>query len=159
MRVLALDQATHLGFSVFNDGKLVSYGLGDFSKYKDITERINQIKMQVSELIDLYKPDIIGMEDCQMQFSPQVFKTLAMLQGVLRDLCFELEIKYEVIPPPTWRASCGIKGRKREEQKANALIFVRRMFNIEGDIDDISDAICIGYHLTKSKKLTILFYH
>lgn len=151
MKILALDQATKLGFAVFNDCNLVAYGIGDFSKYKDVTERINQIKQQIAELIEIYKPDIIAMEDCQMQFSPQVFKTLAMLQGVLRDLCYELNINYEVISPATWRATCKIKGRKREEQKANAINFVEKMFGLTGEKEheDLSDAICIGWHTVK----------
>lgn len=156
MRVLALDQATHTGFSVFDDGKLVTYGFGDFSKYKDSTERINQIKMLLSELIDTYEPDFVGIEDCQLQFNPQTFKLLAMLQGVLRDLLYELDIPYEVVPPTKWRKKCGVKGRKREDQKANAIMFVGRMFKIDGDIDDIAESICIGYYLSKTVDKTQL---
>lgn len=155
MRYLAIDPATHLGFSVFNDDKLITYGLGDFTKYEG-TERINQIKLQVLELIELYKPDKIGIEDCQLQFNPQVFKFLSKLQGVLLDTLYELGIECEVMSPSTWRTKCGIKtrGKKREQLKKDAVAFVERMFGITGNLDDISESICIGYYLTKPKKLT-----
>lgn len=152
MRVLGIDQASKLAFSVFEDGKLLTYGFGDFTKYEDATERINEIKLQIIELINIYEPDLIGIEDCQMQFNPQTFKFLSMLQGVLRDTFYEMGIPpYKVIPPSTWRKTCKIKGRKRVEQKANAITFVENVFGITGSLDDIAEAICIGYHLTKIK--------
>lgn len=151
MRYLGLDPATHLGFSIFEDNNLLMYGLGDFTKYKDNTERIHQIKLQTLELIEKYEPDMIGIEDIQMQRNPQVFKFLSKLQGVLLDLFHELQIPYEVIPPSVWRKTCGIKtkGVKRVQLKKDALDFVERMFNITGDLDDIAESICQGWHMVK----------
>lgn len=128
--------------------------MGDFSKYEG-TERINEIKQQVLELIQLYQPDKIGIEDIQLQFNPKVFKFLAKLQGVLLDTFYELGIEYEVISPSTWRAKCSIKtkGKKREQLKKEAITFVENMFGITGDLDDIAESICIGYYLTKPKKV------
>lgn len=154
MVTIGFDPATHFGFAVFVDSRLKTYGLGDFTKYTDVTERINQIKQQVLELINLYQPEKIVIEDCQLQFNPQVFKFLAKLQGVLVDTFYELGIAYEIISPSTWRSACGIKtrGKKREQLKKEAVTFVERMFNITGDLDDIAEAICIGYYSTKVKK-------
>jgi Holliday junction resolvasome RuvABC endonuclease subunit len=150
VKILAFDQATKMGYSVFQNGNLVSYGYRDFSKFKLSDKKYNEIKLQVGELIDLYKPDIVAIEDCQLQRNPKVFKSLAILQGVLRDYFYENDVKYEVVPVKTWRSTCGIKSGKREKQKADAISFVQKMFNIEGDIDDIAESICIGYHMSQT---------
>jgi hypothetical protein len=51
------------------------------------------------------------------------------------------------IPPSVWRSTCEIKGRKREEQKKNAQLFVKNKFNIDVD-EDIADAICQCWHVS-----------
>lgn len=45
------------------------------------------------------------------------FQTLARLQGILMDTCFELKINYKICPTNTWRAHHEVKGRSRADKK------------------------------------------
>lgn len=149
MKILSLDQASICGYSVFEDGKLKSYGLGDFRKYNDNwSEVCHQIKLQLCELIEKHNPDYIALEDTVLEKNPKVFKQLSKLLGVLEETAKEYGINCCVVPSPTWRKTCGIKGRKREEKKKGALLFVKRVYGLEGDIDDIAESIGIGYHIS-----------
>jgi len=59
---------------------------------------------------------------------------------------FEKKYLFFTISPSQWKSTCGIKGRKREEQKKNAQLFVKKKFDIDVD-EDIADAICQGWHV------------
>lgn len=148
--ILALDQATKTGFSVFEKETktLIAYGLGNFSKYKYETEKLSMVKEHLISLIETYKPDIIIFEDCQMQLNKNVFKQLSKLLGILENTAFELDIPYETKSPNTWRGDLGFGRGKREILKQKAITFVKSNFNIDGDLDDIAEAICIGYSAT-----------
>lgn len=49
-------------------------------------------------MIENWKPDIIGIEGIQYQkeIGVTTFQTLARIQGILMDCCFELGIRYEI---------------------------------------------------------------
>lgn len=129
-----------------NDTQLIEYGTEDFSEYKDYTERISKIKQYLIKLIKKYKPEIISIENIQFQNNYDSYRKLAELKGVLENLLFEKKYLFFTIPPSVWKSTCGIKGRKREEQKKNAQLFVKKKFDIDVD-EDIADAICQGWHV------------
>ena len=99
-RIIAFDQATeNFGLSVFDNGKLQFFNLYNFvGKFND---RLHQIKRFVENVvIKEWKPDLIVMEDIQYQYGAVLtFKILAMLLGVLEELCTEYGIEYEVVSP------------------------------------------------------------
>jgi len=51
----------------------------------------------------------------------------------------------------SWKHTCGIKGKGREAQKANAQAFVKNTFAIDATQDE-ADAICLGYHILASNE-------
>ena len=125
-------------------------------KIEDSSERIHIMKLFLKELIDKFSPDIIILENTQLQYSfnpatksqkvisPEVFKFLSKLLGVFEEYCFENQICFTTIFATEWKSTCKIKGRKREEQKENAIRFVKEKF--EKDVSsDVADAICIGW--------------
>lgn len=148
MRILSLDQATKIGFSVYDDEELIHYGVEDFGKIKDYTERISKIKEWINTTIAKYNPEVCSMEDVQQQVNAQVYKKLAELKGVVENNFYENKFLYFVIDSKQWKSTCGVKGRKREEQKKNAQKFVKEKFNIEVSEDE-ADAICQGWHVVK----------
>lgn len=79
----------------------------------------------------------------------QTFKVLAEVFGVIYELITELDLPYMVVFSGTWKSTCGIKGRARDEQKRNAQIYVNNTFGIKATQDE-SDAICIGVHALKN---------
>ena len=155
-RILALDQATHItGYSIFDDGKLVTSGTFE-TELKDEIARTNAIKNWLISMAESWKPDLIGMEDIQFQtFNNQLvgvttYKTLAHLQGILMEVCFENDWPYEVCAPATWRAHNKVKGRTRADKKKSMQARIKEWFDITVS-DDESDAIGIGKYLAETK--------
>lgn len=149
MKLLSFDQATNkIGWSLFDNDNLIDYGTNDFSGIKDAEEKILQIKIWINQLIIEKKAEIFAIEDIQFEKNKLVFKKLAELLGVIKNSFYEQEFCYFVVENSKWRSVCGIKGRKREEQKANTQKFVLNKYNIEVS-EDTADAICIGYYVIK----------
>jgi Holliday junction resolvasome RuvABC endonuclease subunit len=130
-----------------DNGKLIEYGTEDFDSINDYIEKISEIKKYIIKLIKKYNPEVISIEDIQFQKSYEVYRKLAELKGVLENLLFEKEYLFFTISPSTWKSTCGVKGRKRVEQKANAQLFIKKNFNIDVD-EDIADAICQCWHVS-----------
>lgn len=146
MIVLSIDQANKAGWALFDNEKLIKYDVEDFEQYKDYTEKISNIKKWLNKTIKKYQPEICSIEDIQFQNNYDTYRKLAELKGVLENNLFEKEFLYFTIPASQWRSTCGVKGRKREEQKKNAQIFVKNKFNIDVGEDE-ADAICQGWHV------------
>lgn len=147
-RVLALDQASHkTGWSIFDGARLIRYGVYEATE-RDEIERFHAIKEWVASMIENWKPDIIGIEGIQyqQQMGVTTFQTLARLQGILMDLCFEQKIHYVICPTNTWRAHCGVKGRARADKKRSMQLLVKDWFDISIS-DDEADAIGIGKYV------------
>ena len=104
------------------------------------------------ELIDKYKPDFIVFEDIQFQQNYGTFKQLGQLQGILMAYLFKLDVGFQIIEPSAWKSSCGIKGRKREEQKKNTQAFVKMMYKVNVSEDE-ADAIGIGFWAINNIKI------
>lgn len=65
-------------------------------------------------------------------------------------LCVELGLPHTVVPPATWRHTCGIRGKARVDKKRNAQLYVEDKYGLKVS-DDIADAICIGEHAIASQ--------
>lgn len=162
-RSIGLDQATHItGYSIFDDGKLVYADIFETIADDEI-ERDIEIKNWLIQLIQNWKPDIIGLEGIQLQqFNNKTvgittYQTLARLQGILMATCKEQNIQYVIVPPATWRAHCEVKGRARADQKRSMQMKVKEWFDITVS-NDIADAIGIGKYLNdKHKKKVEIF--
>lgn len=127
--------------------KLLDYGIEDFSKTKDPDERIFKIRNRMGEIIVDTKAEVLAIEETQYQGMIKVYKNLCELMGAIKNYFYEKELAYVVVRACEWKKTCGIKGRKRIEQKANAQKFIKDKFNIEVS-EDIADAICLGYHVS-----------
>lgn len=149
MRTLALDQASHItGWSIFDDQNLVRYGAFSVADGDEI-ERFHKVKEWLISMINLWKPDIIGIEGIQYQesFGVTTFQTLARLQGILMDTCYSAAIKYVLCPTNTWRNHCGVKGRARADRKKSMQMLVKGWYDVTVT-DDESDAIGIGKYVS-----------
>ena len=149
-RLLALDQATEkTGYSVWEGDKLIKYGLfrlTDITESKSssaLEERMLNVKWFMERMIEEFDIDYVILEDSQMQLNAKVFKTLSALQGVLRVSLYENGIPFNILKPSEWRGCLGIRGRKRSEQKSNALKYVKDKHGIDAE-EDVAEAICIG---------------
>ncbi|MDD4780340.1 MAG: crossover junction endodeoxyribonuclease RuvC [Tissierellia bacterium] len=153
---MALDQATKIsGYSLFEDNKLITYGvlLAD-EKEKNPIERMKQMNDEIISLIDKYQPDFIVFENVQFQRNYGTFQQLSQLQGIVMAYLFKLDVGFQIIEPSAWKSFCGIKGKKRDEQKKNTQAFVKMMYKVSVSEDE-ADAIGIGFwainNITPSK--------
>ncbi len=148
MRIIAFDQAKVTGFAVYENESLVKHGVLDCSQHKDIDKRNHAIVNLILSTIKRYNGEVFAVEDIQYQGILRSYKPLARLLGAIEVMMVEHKFAYQVVKPGEWRKACEIKGRKREEQKANAIAWVKEKFN-KDVTEDEADAICIGWYLVK----------
>ena len=154
--ILALDQASKTsGFSVFKDGKLLTYGKFTFEDV-DLGERLCKIKNKILELINEYDIDELIFEDIQLQNNitqnVQTFKVLAEVYGLIDQMAAELKIPHRSYLASSWKSQLGIKGKDRAEQKRNAQKYVMNTYGVKCTQDE-ADAICIGDCAVKRESL------
>ena len=155
-RILALDQASHVtGYALFENKQLIKWGIFE-TKTNTEDARVNEVKEWLLSKIKDWEIDYIGLEGIQYQesFGVTTFQTLARLQGVLINLCFELGVRYKVCPTNTWRHHCNVKGRSRIDKKRSMQMLIKQWFDISVS-DDIADAIGIGKYITDTYMPTV----
>ena len=145
IRILAIDQAKTTGYAIFDNRKLVEHGAIELGRRDDIYENILFTAMEkIRGFIDRAGVDYVVIEDIQQQRqNVKTYKKLAMLMGILICLFQEMNKPYLIVPPTRWKSFCGIKGRKRAEQKANTILFVHEKFNLDSVTEDMADAIAL----------------
>lgn len=147
MKILCLDQATRItGYSVWQNGKLKKYGTLEPNIPKNVTyiERLSGMCNAIESLIIKTKPDVVCIEDVQFQSNQRTFKILAQMQGYIFAILDKIKLPFVIVEPSCWKAFDGIKARKREEQKAQTIEFVKEKYNIEQLSEDEADAVAIG---------------
>lgn len=141
---LSIDQATSKsGYSITKNGELEVYGLINTTKEED---KIYKIKEYLKYLINSYNPDIVVLENVQYQSNPQTLILLSKLLGVLEYTAKSMDKEVMIIPPKTWKSGCGIKGKRRKEQKKETVKFIKNNYNINVP-EDIADAISINHYI------------
>ena len=148
-RIISLDDATSItGYAIFDGDELITYGKITMNANNSI-ERIVGVRQWLISMIANWQPDIVSIEDIQLQQGKfenvKTFKVLAQLQGTLLSTLFEEKIESIVVPPATWRSTCGITARTRSDQKRQAQKKISEWYDINATQDE-ADAICIGYH-------------
>lgn len=171
MKILAVDQARHGAWAIFDyeNKELLDYGVWSFDNKKYTFEQaVLNIKALVNEVIHAHNIDAIFLEDIQLRKNPLSFKKLAQLQGVLVNLCEENEFLYDLVAPSQWQNYCNARGRTEREVKAKitaiegnnkkaskilSLQFVKDLYGINTDNDNLSDSICIGHYVVNNIKI------
>lgn len=149
MRIIAFDQASRTtGYSVFEDGKLITHGKFTFED-TDFGVRLMKIRNKAISLIHEYVPNEVVIEDIQLQENVETFKKLAEVYGIFDELLCELDIPHQAVLSTSWKSTLNIKGRTRPDQKRNAAIWVENTYGIKPTQDEC-DAICIGAHFFKN---------
>lgn len=145
MIILALDQATvNSAYSVWVDGKLVTYGKVTADKtIKDYRRSLQMVDL-VMEIVHKYKPDIIILEDAFSSGNNKTFGMLSCLRGMSMERFKDEGYQFNIVAPVTWKSFAKIKG-KRPEQKKQSVVLAEMVFKLElSNDDDIADSINIG---------------
>lgn len=144
--LLSLDAATNTtGWAVLNrKGQLVTSGYFQADKKLPLMRRINQLIDEIDRLIEEYSIKIIAIEDIQLEYNTIVFKTLAMLRGILfYRYEYEMGKKVYSFGADTWRSFSNIRGGSREEKKENTLLRAKLIYDREFEEDE-ADALFLG---------------
>lgn len=154
IRVLGIDGATKTsGWAIIEDDKLLSSGIKE-EKNPCHIHRIAKMRQWLLSMIEVYDIDVVVIEDVYISFNKQTAIMLAKLLGVLENASYSaLGVKPIVISASTWKSHCGVKGRKRAEQKENAQNFVKKKYGIVAS-QDRADAICVATYGSYASKLS-----
>ena len=146
MLVAGIDGSTkNTGISIMRDGKLEFYTLIDFHKEKDAMKRIQNMWIEISKILDKYKPDAVYMEKSIDKKNIDTLQKLSYLAGGVMFYCTQNGIEFVNPFPVEWRAKIGIKQSnkiKRDMLKAEAIIAVKKEYGLDVG-DDIAEAILI----------------
>ena len=143
----------------YDDDKVIKYGtliaVEDNEIARDCT-----IKQWLINMIELWKPDFVGLEGIQYQQNMGVttFETLARLQGILMETLYELNIQFSICHTNTWRAYCKAKGRTRTDKKRSMQMLAKEWFDITVT-DDEADAIGIGKYVAEVLNKNVVTYN
>lgn len=143
-KILSLDQSTSkTGFAIFEDNKLIEYGVIRPSKKINDNNMIS-VFLKIVKKVEEEKPDIVLIEDVYLKqgktFNIQTHKTLSNLQGMLISYFILNQIEYQIIHPSTWKNKVvGKKKVSKEETQS----FLNEKYEIIFKEDE-ADAICIG---------------
>ena len=157
MIYMGIDASTKsTGISIFNEDELVCHDCLTASS-TDVINRIEKIISQLKTVLEIYKPDIIILEEVIPKESGdnskniQTRRVLMWLQAAINFLCHEVcpKAKIEYVYPNEWRSWIGIKtgaGVQRESLKAKDIAWVQEKYGLNLN-DDEADAIGIvcGY--------------
>lgn len=151
--LLALDQSTKVtGYTVLQDGKILKVGHFECVS-DDLGERLEQLRANVSILLDTYYIDEVVFEDIQLQdvngnkeTGIKTFKMLAESFGVVHELLTERKMKYSIAMPIKWKAHFKIAGKGRTQEKKMTQAYVLKTYGIQCTEDE-ADSLCIAmYH-------------
>ncbi len=154
-RTIGIDQATRItGYSIYDGRELIKFGTFTTNETDEIA-RDNIIKMWLCSVIANWEPDLIALEGIQLQqnaarnIGVTTFETLARLQGILMEACYELKIPCIICHTQVWRAHCKVKGQTREAKKNSMRQLAREWHNINASEDE-ADAIGIGKYAAET---------
>lgn len=178
--IISCDQAGNTGVTISKDNTIEELHLILSKSTLKYNERMMYIKEEIHKLIkkQLKKKDCnvhLMFEDTQLKIvttkfngrltqKPQnvdTFKKLNKLLGILENLADEKNYDYDTKSASEWRSPLKIKGKKRDEKKANAIKFVKKIgINLDNYVDDyerktdVADSICMCIY--KMKQLGII---
>lgn len=149
MRLCGIDSSTTAtGISLFEDGEYIEYKLITIDKKKFPTkwDRLNPMLIEISKVLNEYKPDVIYQENSYKGNNVDNLKVLTNILGGIRFWSLENNCEYFQLLPSQWRSKLGLNKyeAERPELKNITMEFVKEKYNIEVPQDDVSDCICVG---------------
>lgn len=170
-KVLGLDTNTNnIAFSLFDHGKLVSYGKINFVG-SSIYERVLDAGIKSDIIEDLFDFDYVAIEASVFVRNKQVAIKMAYVSGAIMK---ELQMggaKVETVPPIEWQSAIGNKNYTKAQKEAVAkefpgksktwisneirnrrkqftIDYVNDKYGLDLNDNDITDAIAIGEYIS-----------
>ena len=140
------------GVCIFDDKELIYYEKFKPKKVVDFRHNTCDIIDMVIDVVNLYCPDIIYMEDVptfvNKKRGVKPLIALGAVQGIFyRRLVYDYGYNVKYIAVSEWRKELDfLKGaRGRDDQKAKAVEFANKIYGLQlkKSDDDIAEAICL----------------
>ena len=140
---LGLDMSSsNTGYCIRKDEQIIEYGDINY-KHKDFKVRCVNIVFQIKKLCHDYNVEFMVFEDIQDGKHSHATKVLSFLQGCLVYMAEYEKISYCPITINCWRKNVGIKSKKREEQKLEAINKVKSEYGLTVS-EDCAEAILLS---------------
>lgn len=134
------------GIAYFCNGKYKAHHLLDYSKDKNMESRFESMAKGIWTLLDMYRPNIIYIEETYMANNAKTMRILTRLQGVVYAWAMNHGCEFNTITPVSWRKQLSFaQGNKvkRTELKKQSVEYIKTKYDINVT-DDEADAICIA---------------
>jgi len=107
--VMGIDASSrHIGISVLKSSYIISLAAIDLSE-ATIYERMKDLRLKISVLIDHYHPEFVMIESPIMVQNPLTTKNLSYIAGIIIALFVDRNIPIEEVGPMTWKSWVGYK--------------------------------------------------
>ncbi len=147
VKLITIDGSTmKTGMAYFCNGKYKAHHLLDYSKDKNMENRFESMSKGIWSILDIYRPNIIYIEETYMGNNAQTMKVLTKLQGVVYAWCMNHDCEFNTIRPTQWRKQLKFnqgKSVKRNELKEQSVKYIFDNYELNVS-DDEADAICIA---------------
>lgn len=90
----------------------IALNLGD----GDIYQRIYQARKRFPKVLDIYKPDYVGIEQSIFVQNPETSRKLSYVVGCLMAEVLYRHIPMDDVPPSQWKAYLGVKPLTKSEK-------------------------------------------
>jgi|LGVE01.1.fsa_nt_gb hypothetical protein len=143
MKFLSINQSPYtIDFAIFDyeSKKLLQYGTSYYHE-KDTTKRIMEIWVNIEELLDDIKPNIVLTQLLDLRYTlKRDLENIVQIRTILRKLCFDKNILYNEFRTLGWEKR--ITNMKKPSKKAKLKIV--REYSKLIDREEICDAIILG---------------
>jgi crossover junction endodeoxyribonuclease RuvC len=160
MRILGIDPGiATIGFGALesekNSHKLINCGVITTPAHTSLSSRLEQIYDDMMQLLDLFKPDAVSIEELFFNTNITTGIAVAHGRGVILLACQQAGVKiYEYTPLQVKQSVVGY-GRAEKKQ---VMDMVRRLCNLKAapKPDDAADAVALA--LCHARSTTSLLY-
>ncbi|MBD5537876.1 MAG: crossover junction endodeoxyribonuclease RuvC [Lachnospiraceae bacterium] len=108
--------------------------------------RFEEMSHNLWTILDIYKPNIVYVEETVVLRNAQTQRFLTRLQGIIYAWCMNHGCEFNTIRPTSWRKQLSFsqgKNVKRNQLKEQSIKYVLDNYGLNV-CDDEADAICIG---------------
>jgi Holliday junction resolvasome RuvABC endonuclease subunit len=154
MNYIGFDQSSKvIGYcAITGNGQLLTQGVYKIPNADNLNlmQRIEAIEEFIIKMYNEYKDKegaIIGIEDTQeSRMNVNTFQLLTKVLGAIEYFLYKHKITYMVCHVSSWRGYAGVKGKKREDKKKNAIKIAKEKFGTEME-EDAAEAALITLYL------------
>ena len=153
MYILGIDQGiANLGYSIFNDEELITYGCINTSSNDILAHRFYSLYLQIKDIILKYNPEIICCEKLfytspkmgNRNKSASIIYT-NMITGVLACLAGEFEIELRMFVPSKVKKAVCDNGKATKDDVINKIVSTYGIDSKKTKYEHVCDSIAIAH--------------